>query len=110
MRCNPGTAWVGLDLLTVYTRFWEHLTSSLEKKPSTATSSISSPDIEYDKNDMLPAGKFPEKLRRRLRQANKANRPKIFVHSVVVGKTTLYSYSDAKKRWPDAFARPETLK
>ena len=103
---------VGPDLLTVYTRFWEYLKSSLRqvKKPNTATSSESSPDIEYDEKDMLPAGKFPEKLRCRLRQANKPNRSRISVRSIVVGKSTLYSYSDAKKHWPDAFESSESPK
>ena len=103
---------VGPDLFTVYTRFWEYLKSSLrqDKKPNTATSSESSPDIDYDESDMLPAGKFPEKLRRRLRQANKPNRSRKFVRSIVVGKSTLYSYSDAKKHWPDAFGSSESPK
>lgn len=97
---------VGADLLTVYSRFWEHLKGSLkqDKTPITAASSVSSPDIEYDEKDMLPAGKFPKEIQDRLRKANKPGRSYKPVRSIQVGNVTLYSSSDAVRNWPEAFA------
>ena len=97
---------VGADLLTVYSRFWEHLKGSLkrEKTPITAASSVSSPDIKYNEKDMLPAGKFPKEIQDRLRKASKPGRLSKPVRSIRVGNVTLYSSSDAVRNWPEAFA------
>lgn len=96
---------VGPDLLTVYTRFWEHLKSSLkrDKTSITTASSVIPPDIDYDKNDMLPAGKFPKMIQSRLRKASQPGRKTKSVRSIRVGNVTLYSSSDAVRNWPEAF-------
>ena len=100
---------VGPDLLTVYTRFWEHLKNTVKrgKDPVTTKPRKTVPVIEYDQDDMRPAGKFPKRVQERLRKASKPDRTSKPVRSIRVDNVTLYSYSDAEQNWPEEFAETD---